>query len=292
MRPLREGEKLPVTPEQLIRSLPRKLKELFFDQWDIKQNPKWHPEGNTLKHIIVVIKRAYAHYPDDPNMILAALFHDLGKKDTYKINPKTGQPTAYGHEDVSTKYVDEFSDWIESFDGTNVEEIKFLVQNHMKVKPSTWDAMRDTKKEPIQKHPAFDKLMGFTDKLDGGGYDIKKQIKEAIKEVVNESEDLSHIDYIVDKYYFVDFETRANHIAVKLTMRLTPRPNKKVPDDMVFYSSYERKYTSDGDAIYKKYDENTAYNDASFFENMNLKNDLEKWMREKSNEFIRKNYDE
>ena len=168
-------EKLPSTASELIRELPEKLKELFFKQWQAKQNPKWHPEGNSLKHIIVVIKRAYHHYPDDPNMIMAALFHDLGKMDTYAINQKTGEPTAYGHEDKSETYVEEFRDWIESFDGVNVDEIKYLVKNHMKVKPSTWEQMKDKKKEPIQTHPAFDKLMGFTDKLDGGGTHMDKE---------------------------------------------------------------------------------------------------------------------
>jgi len=166
--------KLPVTPNDLIRTLPEELKSLLFKQWGAKQNPKWHPEGNSLKHILVVIKRAYHHYPDDANMIMAALFHDLGKMDTYAINPKTGEPTAYGHENKSTDYVEQFKDWILTFEGTDIDEIKYLVQNHMKVKPSTWDAMRDTKKEPISSHPAFNKLMGFTDKLDGGGYNIEK----------------------------------------------------------------------------------------------------------------------
>jgi Txe/YoeB family toxin of Txe-Axe toxin-antitoxin module len=167
---------LPKNSGDLIRMLPEKLKELFFNQWKAKQNPKWHPEGNTLKHILVVIKRAYHYYPDDPNMIMAALFHDLGKIDTYNINPKTGEPTAYGHENKSVQYVEEFKDWIQSFERTNVEEIKYLVKNHMKVKPSTWDSMRDIKKEPIQSHPAFDKLMGFTSKLDGGGINLEKNI--------------------------------------------------------------------------------------------------------------------
>ena len=167
-------EKLPSSASKLIKELPDKLKQLFFKQWQAKQNPKWHPEGNTLKHIIVVIRRAYHHYPDDPNMIMAALFHDLGKMDTYAINPKTGEPTAYGHEDKSEIYVEEFRDWIESFDGVNVDEIKYLVKNHMKVKPSTWNQMKDKKKEPIKSHPAFDKLMGFTDKLDGGGTHMDK----------------------------------------------------------------------------------------------------------------------
>jgi hypothetical protein len=179
--------KLPDNPNSLIRSLPEELKKLFFKQWGAKQNPEWHPEGNSLKHIIVVLKRAYHHYPEDPNMIMTALFHDLGKMDTYDINPKTGNPTAYGHEFKSTDYVEKFKDWIESFEGTDVDEIKFLVQNHMKVKPKTWDSMRDIKKEPIMKNPAFDKLMGFTKKLDGGGREINlsEQIKRIKKLIEN-----------------------------------------------------------------------------------------------------------
>ncbi len=164
--------KLPESPQALIKSLPRELKELLFKQWGAKQNPVWHPEGNSLKHIIVVVSRAYHHYPDDPNMIMAALFHDVGKMDVYDINPKTNQPTAYGHEYKSTDYVDKFKEWILSFDGTDIDEIKYIVKNHMKVKPRTWDTMRDVKKDPIKSNKLFNKLMGFTDKLDGGGYDI------------------------------------------------------------------------------------------------------------------------
>jgi hypothetical protein len=201
-RVLRE-EKLHATPQELIKNLPNELKELLFKQWDAKQNPEWHPEGNTLKHIIVVIKRAYHHYPDDPNMVMAALFHDLGKIDTYKINPKTNQPTAYGHEDKSTDYVEKFKDWIESFEGMNVEEIKYLVKNHMKVKPSTWDQMKDKKKEPIMSHPAFDKLMGFTDKLDGGGTDLKESIKKALKEETNKNDIKSILFNILNQSEYV-----------------------------------------------------------------------------------------
>ena len=165
---------LPATPELLIKSLPDELKQLLFKQWYTKQNPKWHPEGNSLKHILVVVKRSYYHFPDDPNMIMAALFHDLGKMDTYGINPKTGQPTAYGHEYKSVEYINRFSDWIKTFEGTNIDEIKYLVHNHMKVKPSTWDIMKEPKKEVIKSHPSFEKLIHFTNKLDGGGTHIKQ----------------------------------------------------------------------------------------------------------------------
>jgi hypothetical protein len=182
-----EKKEFPESYRDLYNQLPEDLKKLLFKQWEAKQNPKWHPEGNSLKHILVVIKRAYHHYPEDPNMIMTALFHDLGKMDTYGINPKTGEPTAYGHEDKSEKYVEEYKDWIESYEGTDVDEIKYLVKNHMKIKPSTWDVMKDTKKEPISSHKAFGKLKGFTDKLDGGGTDIsEQQIRKIIKQFLNE----------------------------------------------------------------------------------------------------------
>lgn len=167
-------KEFPKSYKELYNELPVELKELLFKQWNAKQSPKWHPEGNSLKHILVVIKRAFHHYPDDPNMIITALFHDLGKMDAYGINPKTGQPTAYGHENRSEKYVEEFRDWIESYIGTDTDEIKYLVKNHMLIKPSIWDTMRDIKKEPISSHPSFEKLKGFTEKLDGGGIHINK----------------------------------------------------------------------------------------------------------------------
>jgi len=165
---------IPSTPQELIRSLPQDLKKLFFDQWGAKQSKKWHPEGNSLKHIILVLRRAYNKYGDDPNMIMAALFHDLGKMDTYAINPKTGEPTAYGHDAKSGEYVKQYADWIESFEGANVDVIEYLVINHMKMKPSTWDVMKQAKKDPIEQNPAFDKLKGF-ETIDIGG----------IQEVIN-----------------------------------------------------------------------------------------------------------
>lgn len=166
---------LPNDPKTLIRTLPEDLKLLLFQQWNAKQNPVHHPEGNTFKHILIVLKRAYAKFPNDPNMILSALFHDLGKMDTYATNPKTGQPTAHGHEDKSIEYVELFKDWIESIDGADMNTITYIVKNHMKVKPETWKEMRNKKKRPIVQDPDFQRLKNFASKLDGGGVDLDKQ---------------------------------------------------------------------------------------------------------------------
>lgn len=273
--------KIPDSPQRLIKSLPQELKDLLFKQWGAKQNPEWHPEGNTLKHIIVVLKRAYHHYPDDPNMIMAALFHDLGKLDTYGVHPKTGHPTAYGHEYKSTDYVEQFRSWIESFEGTDVDEIKYLVKNHMKVKPRTWGSMRDTKKEPIMKNKSFDKLMGFTDKLDGGGTDLKESIKRILREETTPITKV--ISHLVDQHYNVGYEDEVNRKFLLLTITLTPKTDKsKRYGNIIFYSSWEEDTRRRGQI--KNYDTNSAYNEGGMFKPMGLEKALSSWLYEKSKE--------
>jgi hypothetical protein len=153
--------------QSLYKSSPPELKQIVMDQWKAKQNPKWHPEGNTLKHIIVVTNRAFRDFPDNKDIQLAAYFHDLGKLATYEINPKTGQPTAYGHEEESVDLIDEFSNFIQQ-QGANPEIVKYIVKNHMKIKPSTWDVMKPTKKDPIINNPNYQDLEKFST-IDKGG---------------------------------------------------------------------------------------------------------------------------
>jgi len=168
--------------KSLYNDAPAELKKIINDQWKAPQNLEWHPEGNTLKHIIYVVRRAISNHPNDPDMIMAAFFHDLGKYETLGTNPKTGQPTAYGHEFISADLVKKYSDWVASY-GADPENVYYIVKNHMKVKPRTWDKMRDVKKEPIVKHPSFDKLNSFT-KLDVGGNIVESHIKSVIREYV------------------------------------------------------------------------------------------------------------
>lgn len=45
----------------------------------VKQNPKWHPEGDALYHSLQVFDLALAVRPYDEEFLLAALLHDVGK---------------------------------------------------------------------------------------------------------------------------------------------------------------------------------------------------------------------
>lgn len=158
----------PDPAKELIYSLPEEVRKRFFSLWKIPQRADFHPEGNTLKHVIMVVKRAMHSYPNDMNIILSALFHDIGKDVTFAINSKTGQPTAYGHEEKSGDLVNQCADWIRS-KGGDPEVVEFIVRNHMKA--HKMDQMRPFKQEALRAHPNFPDLERF-EKLDKGGLDL------------------------------------------------------------------------------------------------------------------------
>jgi len=179
--------------KSLYDKSPQELKDIVMSQWDAKQNPKHHPEGNTLKHIITVTNRAFHYFPDSPDIQLAAYFHDLGKLATAGVNPKTGQPTAYGHEGEGVGLVDKYKSFIED-QGADPEIVSYIVKNHMKIKPSTWDVMKQKKKDPIMNDPSFDKLMKFGD-IDKGGLNLQERIRKLVCSILNESKKLNEADF-------------------------------------------------------------------------------------------------
>jgi HD superfamily phosphodiesterase len=76
----------------------------------VKQNPKYHPEGDVLYHSLQVFELAKDERPYDEEFLLAALLHDVGKG----IDP-------YDHVAAA----------LQALDGLLTERTAWLIENHM-----------------------------------------------------------------------------------------------------------------------------------------------------------------
>ncbi|WP_296648480.1 HDIG domain-containing metalloprotein [Romboutsia sp. 13368] len=81
---------------------------------DINQNPKYHPEGNVLNHIFLVVDRAseYKQYSNDEKVFMwAALLHDIGKLTTTRV--RKNRITSYDHDiegkDIAMDFLNELT---------------------------------------------------------------------------------------------------------------------------------------------------------------------------------------
>lgn len=132
-----------------------------------EQNPKWHPEGNVDKHIEMVFEHAKENY-DDVDLMVAAIFHDLGKVDTFKPHKKTGLPTSYGHENHAKKYIDLFFDLYSDIT-TNKTKIIEICENHMKAhKYLDGSLSKPHKRENFENLDFFDDIIKFCHCDEGG----------------------------------------------------------------------------------------------------------------------------
>ncbi len=76
----------------------------------VKQNPRWHPEGDALYHSLQVFEKARQVRPYDEEFLLASLLHDVGKA----IDP---------HDHVVAG--------LRALEGTLTERTSWLIEHHM-----------------------------------------------------------------------------------------------------------------------------------------------------------------
>lgn len=109
------------------------------------QRPDFHPEIWVYEHIAYVTGQLLG---ESKELQWTGLFHDLGKLETSKVNPKTGHITSYDHDRVSARYVEKFKDDIPS--DVDYDMVHWLVLNHMRAKYV--HRMKETKRLQMTEH--------------------------------------------------------------------------------------------------------------------------------------------
>jgi predicted HD phosphohydrolase len=105
---------------------------------DVKQNPRYHPEGDALYHSLQVFELARGRQPYDEEFLLAALLHDVGKA----IDP-----------------ADHVSAGIQALEGSITERTRFLIENHMDAQALNDGTLGHRAKHRLMESSDFDDLM-------------------------------------------------------------------------------------------------------------------------------------
>lgn len=131
--------------------------EIFEDLKEVPQRKDYHPEIWVWDH------EAYVYFNILKNcenfsgtkkreLLLTALFHDIGKIDTTFYREKKECYVAYGHENASLSYYDSIKDLVVPPE-LRKDVIRFLIEQHMKPKfmdnmnEDTIEAIKDEAKE-------------------------------------------------------------------------------------------------------------------------------------------------
>ena len=148
-----------LTFEEIIKIAPQEIQDYIKKAENTPQGTDWHKEGPVKIHTEIVYNRAKEI--GDINLILAALFHDLGKVDTTRPN-KRGGYSAHAHERISTQLVEKWKHWIRELGG-DWKQVYEIVKEHMRIKQ--YDKMRPHKREILRNNKWFNKIKQFS-KLD------------------------------------------------------------------------------------------------------------------------------
>lgn len=167
--------------DSLINSLDDRSKKQLLSNVFINENPKWHPERNSLVHIKIVTSRGVDTGDDD--LINTGIFHDIAKFDTVSFNSQ-GWPTSLGHDRAGA----------ESAKAAGMNDVVvYICANHMKIKgwmsdltggPSEGGTLNPSTKfqifseapgaTPDEKAKSFWKLIVFS-KMDNMSYPFDAQ---------------------------------------------------------------------------------------------------------------------
>jgi hypothetical protein len=144
-----------VDPYQMFRLLLAPLE-------NVKQNPKWHPEGDVLYHSLQVFELARDERPWDEEFLLAALLHDIGKG----LDP---------HDHVNAG--------LQALDGLITPRTAWLIENHMLAQEYKAGTLGHRQRLRLEAHEDFEDLMLLR------GVDDRGRVRGAVVSTVDEALD-------------------------------------------------------------------------------------------------------
>lgn len=146
------------TFDEIVKNLPKEMHNLLMNLKTLRERPDYHPEENVYEHIKIVTERLLQ--TDDPDLVMTAIFHDIGKLvKNIGIGP-SGWPTAPAHPLYAGDMVDTHRDWIWWF-GANPDNVKWLCLNHMKFKEYSKMSKKNATRKELASSPLFNKLALF-----------------------------------------------------------------------------------------------------------------------------------
>jgi poly(A) polymerase len=117
----------------------------------VKQQPDFHPEGDVYVHTLLLLEKLSN---PSPVLALSALFHDVGKPQTYAV--RDGKITFYEHAYLGAKMTREIMRRLR-FSNDAIEEVSECVANHMKF--ADVRKMRSGKLKLFVSRPTFETEM-------------------------------------------------------------------------------------------------------------------------------------
>ena len=133
------------SPRRSIRT--RLFRMLLLPLENVKQSPRYHPEGDALYHSLQVFELARDQRPYDEEFLLAALLHDIGKG----LDP---------HDHVGAG--------LSALEGIITERTQFFIAHHIDALALKRKQLPLERRRKLEASPDFEDLLLFRD-LDEAG---------------------------------------------------------------------------------------------------------------------------
>jgi putative nucleotidyltransferase with HDIG domain len=117
---------------------------------DCEQSPDFHPEGNVLNHLVLMLNKMPADA--DPLLPWAILMHDIAKPVTASRDEKTGSIHFYEHERIGAEMAEKILEQLR-FPRKQIDAVVKAVRCHMQFKDSM--QMRKSTLRRLLMRPTF-----------------------------------------------------------------------------------------------------------------------------------------